>query len=457
MISLTPSLVPWGTSGLVARAAPVIDYGPILAALKTEAKGLWTKDDPANLKTNTVASFASASSQRLTRPYANASTLSFAGDFSVGGWMNAATLQDQVLISKWGGSINGWFIWPRSTGQFYFGIYGSFNRLWTAGTYSAGSWVHVMMVRDGAVLRPYVNGVATATVSCPTDLVGEGGNPNFSIGSISNGNLPFNGQAEMLSAWNRALTPAEVATLGGGSQLPLSALSPGIQTGMVSFWHLNERGPTRYDAFGSNDLDDNNGVTHAQGPVTYTATEHAVTDIWTNEGQNVAPFADLTAFSRAAAPVLSASGAPTWDGTVARHMVGGGGMLTPPFTVVAVVDDQCTTFPGSIIEQGASGVRHILARNSSTVFRYFDGLSLDATKAGVGRAVVIGKNSGAMSTIAVNGGAATSGALIGAVLTGFSVGAHPNGANKFKGSIERLMLLDRALTVQEEAAVNSLL
>lgn len=112
----------------------------------------------------------------------------------------------------------------------------------------------------------YVDGVAYPAIVAPgLPMTGPGGGNatnQVSIGTVASGNtaLPFNGSIEDVAIYNRALSEAEVKSLG------LSNAHNFITTGRVGYWPMNE-GTVGAAASGSNTVLDRSGNGYHGTPV----------------------------------------------------------------------------------------------------------------------------------------------------------------------------------------------
>ena len=94
------------------------------------------------------------------------------------------------------------------------------NDLKSPDNYSIGVWYHVVMTREGTTVILYVNGVNKATGELDANYDIGGASPYQLIGN-HNGTYAFNGSADEIGYWNRALKPNEVTALyNNGNGLP---------------------------------------------------------------------------------------------------------------------------------------------------------------------------------------------------------------------------------------------
>ena len=110
---------------------------------------------------------------------------------------------------------SGWVFFQRSAAQGWnFGMYNgsgsTVGRSITGGTYTPGTWTHVVAVWDGATPSLYVDGVNTnAAVSGPGGY-NASGTAIFSVGAYDTGSNPFNGAVDETAFYSTALSPANI-------------------------------------------------------------------------------------------------------------------------------------------------------------------------------------------------------------------------------------------------------
>ena len=127
-------------------------------------------------------------------------------------------------IHDTGSTESGYLIMTNTSSRFGAGACGSGDSTITylnAGTYSAGSWYHVMLTNDGSTSRLYVNGTQVTSVgeSTPMDYTPAS---VFEIGRYSDDNEThyFDGIIDEVAVWDRALTQMEVTYLYNGGRIP---------------------------------------------------------------------------------------------------------------------------------------------------------------------------------------------------------------------------------------------
>lgn len=125
-------------------------------------------------------------------------------------------------------------------------------------TQPLATWEHYVIKRSGTALSLWIDGVSVATAVNSTNVTG--GATVFSIGSFNDGSNSHDGRICDFAFWKGSYpTDAEIKSLACG--IPLQ------QTGIVSYWKLDEASGTRVDSIGANNLTDNNTVLSGTGKV----------------------------------------------------------------------------------------------------------------------------------------------------------------------------------------------
>lgn len=188
------------------------------------------------------------------------------GDFSISCWVNPRGTNSVWRFFDVGGYSDGHNYAFYSTGTtagnltLYTG--GSSLKSYTTAITNVDQWFHFCFIRTSGTVRLYIDGIQNGTdLSDSTD--------------ISDNNFWFNawqtqlteglvGSFQDLAIWKGyALSTAEIASLACG--IPLQ------QTGIVSYWKLDETSGNRADSIGSNTLTDNNTVLSGTGKVSNAA------------------------------------------------------------------------------------------------------------------------------------------------------------------------------------------
>jgi hypothetical protein len=179
-----------------------------------------------------VAAYYSGGSQttpvNTTLPYKAAlNPASAANPFTIEFWVNPTNdVTDNsgpapVFNRVSTGNRSGWVFFQRGATQgwnfaLYNGNSSDVGKQVTGGTYTPGTWSHVVAVWDGANPSIYVNGVNTnaPVISNASNGTGLGYNPSttatFSVGSYDTGANPFTGAVDETAFYAAALTPAQI-------------------------------------------------------------------------------------------------------------------------------------------------------------------------------------------------------------------------------------------------------
>jgi hypothetical protein len=217
---------------------------------------------------------------------------------------------------------------------------------------------------------------------------------------------------------------------------------------------MNEPSGTRYDAHGSLDLTDVNTVGVATGPVEYVATENAAITKWENQAGNASPFADLTKTAATLSPIIS-SGIPDWY-NAAHALKSATGSMTQAHTIIGLVNLNATATADTIVDGFGATNRGLLDHSTPGLSYLFAGTVLFGPAIASGRRLYIGELNGASSSLKITGYSDVTGDAGTGSMSGASVGAPNSNVSPFNGTIEYIILLDRALTAAEITALETL-
>lgn len=199
--------------------------------------------------TDSAASLDATAGTIVSIPYS--ATLNPSAAFTVEAWLNpsfaleGATLQCALASGQFGAPRSGWLIYQSATG-WNFRMY---NQNGTATSVNltggpapiAGLWHHIVAVYNGTTATVYVNGVQAAT-GTPTGYVPSAGG-TLAIGGRSDGSFWWNGQADELAVYGKALTAEEVDAhyKNGTSATPAKSYQELVlEGGPVGYYPLNE-------------------------------------------------------------------------------------------------------------------------------------------------------------------------------------------------------------------------
>lgn len=168
------------------------------------ATGLLTGDP------DTAVTFAAASSQYVTIPYAAA--LHAGSDvISISAWFKRTAINAQhVIWSNGNAGGSDAELWFHSDNSLYFSAEGTGNLFKSAAAITDANTHHVVATKSGATSVVYLDGSVMAGTGANTLLVDSGA--ASTIGRDVSGRY-FQGTIDEVAVWNRALTAAEVANL----------------------------------------------------------------------------------------------------------------------------------------------------------------------------------------------------------------------------------------------------
>lgn len=212
------------------------------------------------------ADFETSNTERLTITDASQTGLDFTGDFTLVTWIKneGTTLcgAGAHFIQKNGDTAYA-FILANNGANVSLQINGSTAVTSTNSILAENDvWIHLAAVYNGTTAKIYVDGVEDASAAFTTDPVGN--SDEFSLGADINDGCAIDALMSDAAVWNgTALASTDIEKIAAG--LPIQ------QSGIVSFWNLDEESSTRVDSIGSNDLTDNNTVLFGAGQVSNAA------------------------------------------------------------------------------------------------------------------------------------------------------------------------------------------
>jgi len=174
-------------------------------------------------------------------------------DFTIEFWIkqNSDTWHQGYLTTKSDGRTEavgdaGWVIrWYTNHIVFHISDGTNFARVHGKTNIVDGKWHHIVAVREGNILKLYVDGALDETADA--SLVGsitDGSNIYIGRQTVSGGTY-FDGIMDDVRIYNKALTASEIQNNYNGNV---------VTTGLVSWWKFNEgSGGIAHDSIGSND------------------------------------------------------------------------------------------------------------------------------------------------------------------------------------------------------------
>jgi hypothetical protein len=116
----------------------------------------------------------------------------------------------------WEGSDLQWLVNLGANGGIEVAFYVTNSQVFggTGTPITANTWIHFCITRDGTASKIYVNGAENRSSGFTGTLASR--TASFGIGARQAGGNPFAGYLAEFATWTRALTAAEVASLGDG-------------------------------------------------------------------------------------------------------------------------------------------------------------------------------------------------------------------------------------------------
>ena len=209
-------------------------------------------------------SFAAASSQYVSVPYAASLNPATTGQISFGGWLKFATVPAEhsgaVLMSKWrqtAGTTQSWLVFRSdgsvgaNQGGMAFQLRQSNNTVQTVygGTqsFTANVWYHVACTADGSNLRLYLNGTLDAAAVTYNGTIANDATTNIQLGRLRQEDTLYclDGKLDDCFIVASALSGAQITALAAGTLDP-ATLSP------AGLWRFEEgSGTTAADSSGN--------------------------------------------------------------------------------------------------------------------------------------------------------------------------------------------------------------
>lgn len=404
--------------------------------------------DVSGCYSNTVSSFDSGAYLEILD--GTQTGLDLDVNYTLAGWCKIPSVAgERILVSK--------FNWSNNQRAYQLSVNGSAlkvivsgNGAGTAGVergaVTSGEWVHFAFTKAGSEGRLFVNGQQAGTDFAVSTQTHNSTAP-FRLGAdwlAASAN--FDGELADVGIWTRALSIVEVSELAQ-SRVVVGDLEAGLQTGLLSWWSLNGRGPQHVDIIGDNDLQQAGTVNPVSGPVELRAGERALVSRWESRE---AGFTDLVPTSLASAPFVSGD-AVEWDATAGAMVAAG--QVTQPNTL-------------HVVHQRDSGIAYLMDTTSTEVatrqfliddgsLRAWAGAYLSAGNYANGsKRFVIAEMDGANSAIQV-GGDTVLGDAGASGLGALTVGRRFDGASAWTGKIWRVAIFADKLSAADKALLLS--
>ncbi|MCR4330073.1 MAG: DUF2341 domain-containing protein [Candidatus Roizmanbacteria bacterium] len=180
---------------------------------------------------------------------ADSASLDIVGDMTIGMWVKPGATQKTYadILSK---HSNGGYVveqYSTNTNQFGLGWDTTGSGNWTGGstvltTLTANTWQYFLIVKKGAQITNYLNGVQTATGTGSSATVSTNNLP-LRIGNwASTGGRQFNGSIDEVRIYNRALSPTEVRALYSWAPGPVAYYNFDEGTGTTTTYDRSGNG-----------------------------------------------------------------------------------------------------------------------------------------------------------------------------------------------------------------------
>jgi hypothetical protein len=180
----------------------------------------------------------------------NATALGFTSqNFTIEAWILPSNItSERRILSRYSWNTDGYKLQIASSGKLQFYTFQSgANQLSStaSGVLTAGNWSYVAVVRQGASVKIFVNGVdKTATAGSHIDPAYSASRQTF----IGTDNLPtaFDGVISEVRAWNYARSESEI-------KADMYKELTGAEAELIGYWRLNEgSGTTAHDSTANN-------------------------------------------------------------------------------------------------------------------------------------------------------------------------------------------------------------
>jgi hypothetical protein len=165
------------------------------------------------------------------------SSINFSGSWTIGGWFNWQNIAGKGNERVFGGGSSNIPVFWRTVSQFGL-VHGGTVDWLTGWVIPSKQWVYIVVTRSGTTATLYVNGALQAQT---TSYNFSPGTSPVSIGCDSTG-FPaeyFNGYADDVRIYNKALTAQQVAQLYGADTTLNAAQTKKVTTGLVGLWTFN--------------------------------------------------------------------------------------------------------------------------------------------------------------------------------------------------------------------------
>lgn len=328
-----------------------------------------------------------------------------------------------------------------------------------SGSVPVNSWVHIAVTFVSGTVTTYINGALDSSTSGPVTQIAINNPSNFSFLNVTWG-------TDVLMApwavWAKTLSVGEVAAMhNAGVPQIHSELSAAQKVGLVSFWNNTEWDENKADSVGINNLSAG-GTTYpsGSGPVERNAVLGDAATRWINQGGNASPYPDLVSVYEGLVGgnyTLTAGLLSNGLGLNGGRLKALTGALTQDNTIVVVVTlSSAPAVESFLIDSDSTGGdrQEVTASPGRNISLDADVVLTGDTIALNIRTIITVVASGGTSIVRVNGVEVT-GAAGASNLSGLSVGNAANLLFPWLGIVEKLVLIDRALSGAEILALEA--
>ncbi len=379
------------------------------------------------------------------------SSLKPSGPMSWGGWINQYTTKsNQTALSKVTIGTSGYMLYTSTTFPAQCFAYGlTPANLSDPTTFTKNTWVHYMCVYDGSQLKIYKNGVLVNFTSVTGSITHT--TNGLSLGSYAVTSTRFEGKADDLRVYNRALSDKEVQQLysmGANTKIGATAVASsttacttGLSCGLVGYWTFDGRDISNgvlLDKSGNNNRGNMINIAsttfYTPGKLGQAGNFDGVDDYANISDSNILTFGNSTvdtplAISLWVKPDVS-SGAilsKASSATAGEYYM----VLSSGGVYLRLVDNSTSGYIGRTIPVSTNKWQHIVgvyngSGSSSGISLYNNGVLISSTDSSGGSYVAMENLTNTLK-----------------------FGERDVGSNHFDGSIDDVRIYNRALSAQE--------
>jgi hypothetical protein len=369
------------------------------------------------------------SGQYYTVP--DSAALAISNAVTLTAWIKPSASGAQTIVSKAGSGMDGFELGLGADGK----VFVRFNAASAGDAYRVSStssfpangldWMHVAATYDGTTIRLYVNGTLEGSKAASFTIGANALSLNFGAGQ--GGSNAFKGQLDEVLVDTRALTPAEIKQVHFGTFRPADPPAPAPVGGVVGQWNFTSTS----DTSGNGNDGTLNGATlstgHTGNGLRLTATGQRMT-VADSPSLDITEQITLSAWIQPSTRATQYVIKKATQGSVDGYELGlsNSGKVFVRFNQSSSGDtyrvDSTTSYPTN----GSTWI-HVAATYDGTTIRLYVNGQLQSSKAA---SFTIGSND-----------------------LDLAIGAQPNGTNSMRGTIDDVLLADRAFSDAEILAL----